>query len=230
MGLRRTPFAVGEWYHCYNRGIDKRTAFRTTGDYERFLQLLYLTNTPRAVHRSNIPHRVTEDIVRIPREATLVSIGAYCLMQNHFHLLLHEHTEGGIATFMQKIGTAYAMYFNIKNDRTGNLFNKPFKSRHVGDDRYFQYVIQYIHLNPATLFEPRWKEGFVGDMRALESALKKYRYSSYADFMGETRAIKSILAPDVFDVFRPITSREMLEEARAYYEEISSSKEFRDIE
>ena len=87
---------------------------------------------------------------------TYCDILAYCLMPNHFHLLLQDALPagGGISKFMQKVGTAYTMYFNASRERAGNLFVKPFRSKHVSDDRYFKRVAQYIHFNPIELMEP----------------------------------------------------------------------------
>ncbi len=222
VAYRRVPFQLDEWFHCYNRGIDKRTVFESEDDSERFLQLLYLANSGKNLHMADISVRRTDDIVSRPRARTLVSIGAYCLMPNHYHLLLKEIREGGITQFMQRLGTAYTMYFNTKNDRTGNLFMKPFRSRHVGEDRYFQQVVNYIHCNPAERFEPGWKKGVVRNMNRLEKWLRAYRYSSFPDYAGVRRPIVSILSRDGFEVYRNYGQRRMLDDARAYYADISS--------
>ncbi len=221
MAMRRVPFQIGEWFHCYNRGIEKRVVFESEDDSERFLQLLYLSNSTNPFHRSNLSQRATDEIISLPRKGALISIGAYCLMPNHFHLLLKEITEGGIVRFMQKLGTAYTMYFNTKNDRIGNLFVKPFRSRHVGEDRYFQHVVNYIHCNPAEVFEPGWKRGVVKNMDHLEKHLRAYRYSSFADYAGEKRAISAILSVDGFDVYVHTAPRKMLNDACAYYASIA---------
>src|SRR3989344_8357266 len=162
MGYRRVPFQIDEWYHCYNRGIDKRTVFESEDDAERFLQLLYLANSPEEVRLCDLSSS-TDKILERPRARTLVSVGAYCLMPNHYHLLLKEIADGGISRFMQKLGTAYTMYFNKKYKRVGNLLTKPFRARHVGEDRSFQRVVDYIHCNAAELTEAGWKKGEVGN-------------------------------------------------------------------
>lgn len=216
--MNRAPFGIGEWYHCYTRGVDKRKTFQTTSDYHRFMQLLYLANTSSVIHRSDIRKR-GDEIYAVQRAAPLVSIAAFCIMPNHFHLLLQEINEGGIAKFMQKVGTSYAMYFNIKNARVGNLFIKPFRSKHVNDDEYLQHLARYIHLNPAELFEPRWKEGRVQNMSLLEKQLLEYRYSSLMDHAGHQRAARAILDQNTVDVLREDTRplREVLDDAAEYY-------------
>jgi putative transposase len=219
MGYRRDQFGVGEWYHCYSRGVDKRTVFESDEDYERFLQSLYVSNEAGPTNRDNFKHLPHHRILELQRETPLVAIGTYSLMPNHFHLLLKEITEGGITRFMHKVGTSYTMYFNIKNERTGNLFVKPFRSRHVSDDRYFRRVAQYIHLNAAELFEPGWKEGSVRSMHSLEKKIRAYRFSSYMDYLSLSRPEKRILDNDAFDLLQdglPLLS-DVLSESVEYH-------------
>ncbi len=215
----RAPFALNEWYHCYSRGVDKRTVFETPGDYERFLQLLYLINSIIPIHRSDLTNTNTFEVLQKERGDTLVTIGAYCLMPNHFHLLLKEIREDGISTFMRRLGIAYAMYFNIKNERVGNLFVKPFRSRHVSDDRYFKRVVQYVHLNAAELFELQWKKGIVRNPRKLEQQLTTYRYSSFPDYYGIERPEANIIDVNVKDMFEKLPPiAQLITEAMEYYQ------------
>ena len=220
----RAEFGVEEWYHCYTRGVDGRKTFETKSDYERFLQLLYIVNSTKKRHRSDMNSPSTEEIMSMPRPDTLVEIGAYCLMPNHFHLLLQEKNPGSISAFMQKLGTAYTMYFNIRHHRTGSLFIKPFRSRHVADNLYFQRVLQYIHHNPAELYEQKWKEGVVEDIQKLFGELIEYPYSSFSAYQGKDTSTKPILSTVGFDIVTPSDPEEMLKEAAAYYEELAMSR------
>ena len=111
MTNRKVPFAIGEWYHCYNRSIDGRNSFEDVRDYYRFLELLYLANDELPLRRDSLSKRKFEEMLKVPRGKKLVSIGAFCLMPNHFHLVLKEVVEGGITAFMRKIGTSYTLYF-----------------------------------------------------------------------------------------------------------------------
>ena len=216
MGIR-VPFAEGEWYHCYSRGIDKRITFQDTHDYYRFKELLYLANSSRPLHRQTLSkHLSHEEIFYLDRDDLLVSIGAYALMPNHFHLLLFEIRDRGISTFMQKIGTAYTMYFNTKYERSGGLFTKPFRSRHVDNDVYFQHVVGYIHSNPADLFEPHWKIGKIGSTRNLGHKLIDYQYSSLALFAGKNRYDAAIINPDVFDAYTNPPISRLIADAQSY--------------
>mgnify|MGYP001562691362 FL=1 len=126
----------------------------------------------------------TKDIFIFDREETLVDIGAFCLMPNHFHLLLREKESGNVSLFMKKLLTAYVMYFNKKHERTGSLFEGKFKSEHAGTDNYLKYLFSYIHLNPIKIIEPKWRiEGIKDKLKAQKYALN-YEYSSYA-FLGD---------------------------------------------
>ena len=96
MVQRADPFAPDEWYHCYNRGVDKRIVFTNPKDYERFLMLLYACNSREPIHISNIYRGKTlvDLLEAVDRKKTLVDIGAYCLMPNHFHLLVRVEYLG----------------------------------------------------------------------------------------------------------------------------------------
>src|SRR3989344_1032012 len=219
----RTPFAPNEWYHCYTRGVDKRRVFENTSDYERFLQLLYLCNSDPATKRSDLLHTTTATVMARERSEPMVAVGAYCLMPNHFHLLLKEKTEGGISQFMRKVGISYAMYFNIKRERVGNVFVRPFRSKHVADDLYFRRVVQYIHLNAADLYNTAWKQCGTKSLKKLERQLQQYRYSSMWDYTLMTRPERAILDTSAFNLIKdglpPLAT--LLAEAISYHAEMS---------
>ncbi|MBI4093662.1 transposase [Candidatus Kaiserbacteria bacterium] len=222
MGYRRVPFAEGEFYHCFNRGIDKRDTFASEHDCLRFIQLLYLANDESPIKRENFYHMKHAEILTIQRQAPIVSVVAYCLMKNHYHLLLHEIIEGGIIKFMQKVGTGYAMYFNEKYDRIGNLFIKPFRSKHIDSDEYLRRVVQYIHLNPAELYEHEWKTGKVKNIARLEDELIKYPFSSLPDYVGKKRDELYILDARTMTPLRSnrLSLRSILREAAEYYADL----------
>ena len=120
-----------------------------------------------------------------PREAgwrPLVAIGAYCLMPNHFHLYMTPLAENGISKFMQRIQTGYTMYFNEKRKRTGALLQGTFKAEHVTNDNQAKYLFSYIHLNPAKIQNPKWKELEIKDSKKIREFVRTYPYSSYAEY------------------------------------------------
>lgn len=212
---------MDEWYHCYNHSIENRLSFEDSRDYYRFLELLYLANDESPLRRDDIGIHKFEEMLNIPRGKKLVAIGAFCLMPNHFHLVLKEVSEGGITAFMRKLGTAYTLYFNARHNRVGNLFLKPFRSRHVSTDRYFQHLINYVHCNPAVLYEPKWKTNHVVDPQFLGERIAEYPYSSLGAHTRVHTPISAILDTEVFSVTRTIPIQKMLQEAQQYYIEHS---------
>lgn len=167
-------------------------------DHRRFTALLYVSNSakPVDVNTHFQEGRSFLELFATERGGEVVDIIAYCLMPNHFHLLLHEKVEGGITKFMRKLSTAYSMYFNSKNDRTGPLFSGRFKAKHADTDEYLKYLFAYIHLNPIKLIDPLWKENGVQNRDTTQSYLEDYMYSSYHDWKGNTRVESKILNMD----------------------------------
>ena len=126
-------------------------------------------------------------LLALERGEPLVDLCAYCLMPNHFHLLVRERSSGGISRFMQKLTTGYTMYFNTRRERTGALFQGRFKAEHAKEDRYLKYLISYIHLNPVKLIESKWKETGIVNRKRAETYLEQYRWSSFGDYCGLER-------------------------------------------
>ncbi len=196
--LRNLIFSVGENYHIYNRGVEKKKIFPQKSDYTRFLVLLYILNTKERINiRESLkalgPSSDIRDLFKEKRYNVLVDIGAYCLMPNHFHLLLHERTENGTSHFLKKVLTAYSMYFNKKYERKGPLFESRFMAQHANTDEYLKYLFSYIHLNPIKLIQSDWKEKGIKDINITKNYLKNFEYSSYLDFMENDRAQGAIL-------------------------------------
>ena len=130
---------------------------------------------------------------------TIVDIGLYCLMPNHFHLLVREKIENGLSTYMRKLLTAYVMYFNAKYVRTGRLYESTFKSSYVNNDRYLKYLYAYIHLNPAKLIDKNWKEKRSKPINQLFKFVLDYQYSSMQEYLGTNIGLeRTILNQTVF--------------------------------
>ncbi len=129
----------------------------------------------------------------VERDGRLVSIGAYCLMPNHFHLLIKQLEKGDISKFMHKLLTAYSMYYNIKHKRIGSLFEGKFRSEHIDNDRYLKYIFSYIHLNPVKLINSKWKEEGIVDIKKTIDFLEHYQFSSYLDYLQKRRPEEAIL-------------------------------------
>lgn len=174
MSARKTNLVVGEYYHIYNRGNNKNNIFHEKQDYDYFINLFILMNSQSRSRSRYINNtKVKGDKV--------VSIGAYCLMPNHFHLLLKQEKDNGITKFMQKLSTAYVMYYNKKYKRTGSLFEGKFKSKNASEDIYLKYLFSYIHLNPLKLVDKEWKSKKLN--KKDYEFLTKYKYSSFNEYV-----------------------------------------------
>jgi putative transposase len=192
---RKFKFSVDEYYHVYNRGVEKRKIFLDKSDKERFVQLLFLSNSTKAFEFRKIKDFSFE---KTEREEPYVAIGAYCLMPNHFHLLVREIVPGGISIFMGKLLTAYSKYFNQKYKRKGCLFESTFQAQYVDNDNYLKYLFAYIHLNPIKLIESDWKEKGIKNKKAALEYLSEYQYSSYLEYTGIDREESNILSRKIF--------------------------------
>ncbi len=193
MASRITPFVIEEFYHIYNRGNSKQIIFHSNEDMSRFQDLLFVLNKPERVDMRNVQEsksigRLNEgkafvkNVSEMPN-AKLVAIGSYCLMPNHFHILLTPLIDGGVSKFMQKLTTAYSMYYNKKYLHSGGLFEGKFKAKHIAEDRYLKYLFSYINLNPVKLVDPTWKKYGLKDIQKTFKYLEDYKYSSYLDFL-----------------------------------------------
>lgn len=191
-----------EIYHVLNRGVEKRNVFLDDYDRLRFVQNLYLLNNKRQVlstTRKTSGVRYKDGMVDLKRDP-LVRIHAFCLMPNHYHILLSpiDDDQKNISLFMQKINMAYAKYFNEKYDRSGYLWQGVFKKIHISRDAHFMYIPYYIHLNPLDLKYPEWRNGGVKNFREAIQYLNNYRWSSYLDYSGG-RNFPSILQMNLFN-------------------------------
>jgi len=203
MSIRKVSFVPDEYYHIYNRGNSKQKIFSDKSDYDRFIGLMYVCNQKENFKVDNL--KKGEDFLDLEKNIELVNIGAYCLMPNHFHILITQKEDGGISKFLQKLTTAYVMYFNKKYNRTGGLFEGKFKSEHIDSDQHLKYLFSYIHLNPIKLIQKDWKEtGIKNKNRAIEY-LNQYIYSSYLDYLETERKTNKILNKQAFLKYFPNT-------------------------
>ncbi len=188
MALRKQVFAPGEYYHLYNRGTEKRIIFLDEQDYRHFLFLMHVCNTEKSI----ILRSVGENF---DRGESVIDIGTFCLMPNHFHIVAREKIENGISLYMRKLLTGYSMYFNKKYKRTGKLYEGVFKSIHVDKDTYLKYLYSYTHLNPAKLMDPNWKENKNRESLKLLNFVFSYNYSSLKEYLDDKF---SICSPEQF--------------------------------
>ncbi|OGG50062.1 hypothetical protein A2763_04250 [Candidatus Kaiserbacteria bacterium RIFCSPHIGHO2_01_FULL_54_36] len=200
-----------ELYHLLNRGVDKRQIFLDNQDCARFVQDLYefndvpsANNTRRRVPADS-PEGIVVDLVgRTSERELLVDIHGWCLMGNHYHLLVSERDEGGISKFLMKLNVGYAKYFNERYKRVGTLFQGRTKRVHIERDAHFLYILHYIHLNPLDFLKgaESWRTLEIGSSKKALTHLEKYRWSSYADYCGK-KNFPSVITKELFgDVFK----------------------------
>lgn len=135
----------------------------------------------------------------IPKRDRLVDIHGWCLMKNHYHLLLSDHIERGISKFMMKMNVGYAKYFNEKNKRQGTLFQSRTKKILIESDAHFLHILHYIHLNPLDFLPGArlWRERKIENASQALDYLSGYRWSSYLDYCGKGN-FSSLLTTELF--------------------------------
>lgn len=153
-------------YHVYNRGVERRLIFAEPEDYKtyvnRFDQLL---SNPANLNTQRTRGRKGGD--RLHSYYGEVELLAYCLMPNHFHLLVRQLKQDALPKFMSSLMTSYSMYFNRKYDRVGSLFQGRYKAALIDADSYYMHISRYIHLNPLD----------------IAKQYENYPYSSYANYV-----------------------------------------------
>lgn len=204
----KRSFSTNMVYHVLNRGVDKRRIFLHDKDYLRFIHDLFEFNDVAEINNTlfsfNRMHRVEMSALflkrreRKPRKL-LVEILAFCLMPNHYHLLLRPKVESSVTKFMRRLNMGYAKYFNEKYERSGALFQGRYKAVPVTTDAHFLHLPYYIHANPLDLSDPEWRKNEMTNPKRAWGFLENYRWSSHRDYLG----LKN---------FPSVTQREFLQE------------------
>jgi len=152
--MRKQPILTSEYYHIYNRGVDKRDIFSEEENIKRFIESIKEFNQIEIIgslrNLRKDKKKDIKDTKTVPKALSrdpLVLIIAYCLNPNHFHFILKQSVNGGIAKFMQKLQAGYTYYFNVKNSRSGSLFQGTFKAQHIGSENYFNKILGYVNKN-----------------------------------------------------------------------------------
>lgn len=184
MPSRLFPFANGYFYHVYNRGSEKKPIFGSRRDYQRLLKTInyyqYLGPKPKFSHFSQF------QTFKSNLSKKIVEIVSYCLMPNHFHLLVKQLVEGGITEFMSKVSNSYTKYYNTKHNRVGPLLQGEFKAVMVESDEQLLHLSRYIHLNPR--------------VSLLVKELENYDWSSYREYLSLTSGFCS--KQDILNFFK----------------------------
>lgn len=175
---RTTLLVNNEIYHIFNRGVASQPIFLDKRDYQRALETLFF------YQNSNLPVKYSRFLTLSLEERAslleklrkqknfLVDILAYCLMPNHFHLLVKQLNDAGISKFVGNLTNSYTRFFNIKRERSGPILEGKFKSVRIETDNQLLHVSRYIHLNPYTAY-------IVKNLEELEN----YPYSSFVEYL-----------------------------------------------
>jgi len=185
----RIIFLENEYYHIYNRGVDKRIIFDDCFDIARFYQSMQEFNSIEpigSIYENRNKEENNNRGCRTPTVGKLVEIVAYCLNSNHFHLILTPLVEGGISEFMKRLGGGYTNYYNLKDGRNGSLFQGKFKSVHVDSDSYLRFLSVYVNLN----FKVHQKFQMINLSKKEDNMKSKFIFkSSWNEYMN-TKIIK----------------------------------------
>lgn len=181
MPLRKVPLISGQIYHVFNRSLDKRPIFTNTHYSRRALETLSF------YQYDSLPVKLSyfikwsqfrkNQLLRelITPNNNLVSILCFCLMPNHFHLLLRQEKDQGISKFVGQFQNSFSKYYNTREERGGHVFSGQFKAVRIETDDQLIHVARYIHLNPYTSF-------VIKDINSLV----KYPWSSFGQYISKT--------------------------------------------
>lgn len=150
---RKEKLITGQFYHVYNRGVEKRVIYSSFKDYQRFKTLIFhylITNKKFTDENPEITALTKVALDRSLAEGfkKKVEVLAYCLMPNHFHIMIKQLTDRGVSEYMHRVITSYTKYFNKKYDRVGPLLQGPFRYKRIESEGQLIYVSKYIHRNP----------------------------------------------------------------------------------
>lgn len=180
MSYRKSPLVTGEYYHLFNRGINKMPVFIYKRDYQRFIKSAnyYQFAGPKpkfsvyckgSLQKFNLDNKIIEVI-------------SYSLMPNHFHFLVKQIRDGGISEFIRNLLDSYTKYFDLKHNWFGPIFQGVFRSVLIKSDSQLLHISRYIHLNPL--------------ISGLVKNTDNYIWSSYPEYL-ESSQIPAICSKDV---------------------------------
>ena len=148
--MARVPVDTNTIVHAYNHGVLKNEVFFSEEDKWRFVRTLRYKNHPASIKnwhndvRSEVDGKTMPWPDDWPKEDPLVHIHGYTLMDNHYHLILQEAQEGGLARFMQKLANSYVEYIRRKYERDEQLFSGSYERKIVSSDDYLQMLFVYV--------------------------------------------------------------------------------------
>lgn len=193
---RTTPLITDSYYHIFNRGNEKRNIFTQTRDYKRFLRTVYYYQFMGPKPSFSKFAKSDLNTFKPDPNKKLVEILCYCLMPNHFHFLIKQLKDNGIAIFLSQISNSYTKFFNTKYTRIGALLQGVFKAVSIETDEQLVHVSRYIHLNPI--------------VTSLVKLLEDYEWSSYSEYTSNQKRYCDI--EEILNLFpSPLKYKEFVE-------------------
>jgi putative transposase len=191
--MRKIKFVNDEYYHIFNRGIDKREIFLESKDYTRFID--YVWSALKGEAKPPLKRLSLTDL------AGSVALICHCLNPNHFHFVLRQIKDGGITKFMHFLSTSYTMFFNTKYQRSGSLFQGPFKAIHLNSNEYLLWLSAYVNLN--------------AQIHGIIKNAKEFLWCSYPDYL-DTRDNKLCESEIVLKQFQGAQAYQKVAEEYAF--------------
>lgn len=172
--MRKVSLSSGEYYHIFNRSIAGFKIYNNDSDFRRFIELIRYYRfsdipTKYSQYKRLNPKSQSDLLVSLTENEKLASIVSYCIMPTHFHLLLKQHTDQGIAQFISVIENSYSRYFNLVHNRKGPLWESRFQSVHITTDEQLLHLTRYIHLNPVSA--------------GIVNKPEEWEHSSYSEYL-----------------------------------------------
>lgn len=212
MPKRKYPLVTDEYYHVFNRGVNKQPIFFSVSDYRRALEIARFYSFAELKTKYSKFIKLSVDERKKQWEALekennkTIDIVCFCLMPNHYHFLLQQRRENGISQFMGNFQNSLTRYVNIKHQRIGPLLQGEFKAIRIEDDRQLLHLSRYIHLNPYTSF-------VVKELSDLEN----YQWSSYPEYLG--KSISPLCNKEIIlSQFKDVKDYQVFVEDRAAYQ------------
>lgn len=206
--MRNIKIAPGEYYHVFNRGVNKQLIFHDNMDWARFLFLILHFQSPVVLYNIGRPVKlfVKHRVFNIKEKQKIansrfVELTSFCLMPNHFHLIIKEVDENGLSRYMQRVLNGYTKYYNTKYSKSGHLFQGPYRAVHITNNEQLLHLSSYIHRNPREL--KKWR-----------NKGNDYPWSSYQDFINKNRFEKLL----IFDIIS-----EQFDNKKAYEKFVKTS-------
>jgi putative transposase len=195
--MKHPKFINGEFYHIYNRGVDRRNIFSDSYDLYRFFQSMDEFNVSEPIGSIYEASFLDLAVTAKRKRKRLVKFIAYCMNPNHYHFILQQAKEGGLSEFIKRLAGGYTWYFNNKYHRSGSLFQGTFKAKRIDSNEYLLHLSAYVNLNykvhklgglTAKLIKSSWDEYIANDSEAFcekqiisEQFSKSYDYKKFAE-------------------------------------------------